>query len=200
MEKLKNIEAHLLEKLASDDEKSFEYLFNFYYKPLKVYATGLLLDQVLAQDIVQEVFFKLWKNRKELQIKDSLRSYLYRMTYNQCVDFLRKDKMDAYSIDTLDLNKRFEIMGIKEDDSVLSAIFSKEMLSAYNKAVEKLPNQCRKIFLKSRSENLSYKEIATELNLSLSTVKNQMVIAMNKLSEELKHYLVCLFIVFPFVF
>lgn len=189
-----------MEKLASDDEKSFEYLFNFYYKPLKVYATGLLLDQVLAQDIVQEVFFKLWKNRKELQIKDSLRSYLYRMTYNQCVDFLRKDKMDAYSIDTLDLNKRFEIMGIKEDDSVLSAIFSKEMLSAYNKAVEKLPNQCRKIFLKSRSENLSYKEIATELNLSLSTVKNQMVIAMNKLSEELKHYLVCLFIVFPFVF
>lgn len=193
-----------MKKLASDDEKSFEYLFNFYYSPLKRYAVGFLLNDSLAQDILQEVFLKLWKNRKELNVKDSLRSYLYRMVYNQCVDYLRKDKMEFQSLslgNTDFLQKRLEIIGLKGDnDPILSRILSDEMLVAYNKAVANLPAQCKKIFLKNRDENLSYKEIAQELNLSVSTVKNQMMIAMNKLSKELKQYLICFLLIFFSIF
>lgn len=195
VKEIENIEKHLLKRLADDDEKSFEYIFNFYYKQLKSYATSFLLDPVLSQDIIQEVFFKVWDNRKSLEIKGSLRAYLYRMVHNQCLDYIRQIKYDFHSIDTIDLHKRSDIIGFKENDPILERIFSDEMLIAFESAVEKLPAQCKKIFLKNRIENLSYKEIAEELNISVSTVKNQMMIAMNKLSSELKSMIISVLII-----
>ncbi len=170
-------------------DDSFDAIFQSHYKLLYAYALGIVRHRELAQDIVQEVFLKLWKNRRRIAIATSLKAYLLRMTRNCCLDTLREGQYaDQKLLDIEELRSRIELMELDAADPVFDRLYSNELQSRFREAVDALPEQCRKIFLLNRREGLSYLEIAAQLDIAHSTVKNQMVIAMRKLHEALKPF------------
>jgi RNA polymerase sigma-70 factor, ECF subfamily len=163
------------------DYSDFERLFKKHNKDLRSLAYNLVRDKDTAKDVVQEVFLKLWKNRENLNLEDSIKHYLFKATAHTALNHLRFSK----KLITL------------EDDVLKNAISPAlsteanytELELRVRKAVDKLPPKCKAIYILSRHEGLKYQEIADTLNLSLKTVENQMGIALEKLREDLKSFI-----------
>jgi RNA polymerase sigma-70 factor (ECF subfamily) len=185
------IEKEILKGIQSANQKSFGYLIQLYFNPITLYAKSIVLDSELAKEIVQDVFLKIWDNRESLVIKSSLKSYIYQMTHNLCIDHLRNraNKRNLSLISYDDLKMRLDIFELKDPDSFFDTLFSEQMENAIHHAIEELPEQCREVFILSRYDSLSYPQISQKLNISLSTTKTQMCRAMNKLKDALKDFL-----------
>lgn len=185
------IEIEILKGIQSSNQKSFGYLIQLYFNPITLYAKSIVSDSELAKEIVQDVFLKIWNTRNSLEIKSSLKSYIYQMTHHLCIDHLRNtaNKRNLNLISYDDLSLRLEIFELKDQDSFFDNLFSEQMEDAINDAIEQLPEQCRTVFKLSRYEQLSYPQISEKLNISLSTTKTQMVRAMHKLKDALKDFL-----------
>ena len=185
------IEQEILKGIKSANQKSFGYLIQLYFNPITLYAKSIVLDSELAKEIVQDVFLKIWDTRDSLIIKSSLKSYIYQMTHNLCIDHLRtkanKKNLSLISYD--DLKMRLDIFELEDPDSFFDILFSEQMETAIHHAIEELPEQCREVFILSRYDLLSYPQISQKLNISLSTTKTQMCRAMNKLKDALKDFL-----------
>jgi RNA polymerase sigma-70 factor (ECF subfamily) len=181
----------LLVCLRSGDERSYTKLVSALHEPAWMYAKSIVIHPFSAHEIINEVFLKLWMNRNQLVIKSSIRSYFFRMIHNHCCDYLRKNKQflghDFISID--DIESRLEIFEISEPETYFDKIFSEELETAFKIELEKLPQKCREIFILCRFKQMTYPEIAKQLNISLSTVKTQMIRAMARLKDALKDYL-----------
>lgn len=164
------------------NKSTFNALFNQNYPKLCNHAFKIVRDRASAEDIVQEVFLKFWRNREGLQIQTTPESYLFRATTNASLNHLKKHARLV--------NDETELM--KHADSSPgpgAAMNQKELESAVKAAMESLPPQCRTIFVLNRYEGKKYKEIAELLGISFHTVKNQMTIALGKLREELGDFL-----------
>lgn len=141
-----------------------EELFQLYYRPLCLYAIGLIEDVNFAEDIVMDCYVKFWKRRTKNngEIKD-VKSYLYLMVRHACYDYNRQARVETVEMDVLNIDAHTE-----EDER-----FSEIAANLWT-AIDTLPAQCRKIFLMSRRDGLKYSEIAEELGLSVKTVEAQM--------------------------
>lgn len=186
------IEQEILKGIQSGDQKSFGYLIQLYFNQITLYAQSIVQDNELAKEIVQDVFLKIWDMRSTLEIKSSLKAYIYQITHHLCIDYLRKriinnKKLSVISYD--DLEMRLNVFELEDHDSFFDKLFSTQMESAINNAIEELPQQCREIFMLSRYEQLTYPQISRRLSISLSTTKTQMVRAMLKLKDSLKDFL-----------
>ncbi len=160
--------------------KQFEEIFKKYYHELGKYALKYLRDVDLSDEIVQEVFVRLWKKRESLSNVDNIRAYLYSMVRNASIDYLRKGQPN-FMEDGLD-----QLVDIGHSDENLA---ENHDLNIYiEKALKKLPKKCYAIFALKRFENLSTKETAKELNISEKTVENQMTIALKKIKDYLAKY------------
>lgn len=172
---------------AVDREIVFERAFRDYFKALHAYAFTIIRDEENAEEIVQNVFFKLWEKKENIDEITSLKAYLYRATYNDSLNFLKHTKVKAayetYAKST----------GSDKSDAV-DTLSTKELQAKIDKALNELPEQCRTIFQMSRFEELKYREIAEQLNLSVKTVENQMGKALKVLREKLADCLPLLFI------
>lgn len=154
----------------------FEGQFRLHYRPLCGFALGYLKDADQAEDIVQELFVRLWRDREDLAIRSSVKSYLFTAVRNRCLNALA-------------VKKRMRPLDEEAQDGVADEERSEDELterSARVQAViEGLPTERRKIFRLSRNEGLKYQEIAERLGLSVKTVENQMGKALKTLREEL---------------
>ncbi len=164
-----------------DDQKMFEHVFHTYYSPLCVFATGITGRQEDAKDIVNDCFLELWNKRKSIVIKTSLKSYLYISVRNLALNHLRKSRkqVELQSVSAYPFYKEEEITSqierlLKLDDLELRLKHS----------IDALPQQCRYIFYLNRYEQMSYKEIAQKLNLSVGTVKTQIARALKNLRAD----------------
>jgi RNA polymerase sigma-70 factor, ECF subfamily len=183
-----NLEKDLFEKIQKGDNKAFGLLFQSNYSQLCVFANDFLHKTEIAEEIVQDVFLKLWNTRSEIFIKSSLRSYLYKMVQNHSLNYIRdhstqktiKEEM-LDDIDVYDNQLNREIA-----DTALDEILSDEVERELTLALSQLPEQCRDIFILCRFDGLTYSEIAQKYNISVSTVKTQMGRAMEKLFVALK--------------
>ena len=137
-------------------------------------------DKDNAEDIVQDVFLKLWKNKEEVDWNTSMKGYLYRATTNGALNWLEKNRR----IVRYDDNISEPSVNVVEQ-----ALNASELQEKIKLAIASLPPKCKAIFVLSRYEELKYKQIADQLNLSIKTVENQMGIALEKLRKELKPYL-----------
>jgi len=159
-------------------EVTFRELFDDCYENLCGYAFTIVRDFDQAEDIVQSMFVKLWEKRDDLDITGSVRSYLFRSVYNQCMNQLEhraiKTKYDA--------GVRVEPGRNQQQPDV----FPEELEDNIRKAVDALPPQCRSIFIMSRYEELRYSEIAERLGISMNTIQNQVCKALKLLREALK--------------
>lgn len=177
----------LFRKVAiKDDESAFGTLFYQFFTPLCAYAMRYVPNREDCEDVVQETFLKLWKNRKSLEINQSFRNFLVTAVKNACIDLLRKQ--DAKSAG----KEWFVHNHTDESSEELYAITELEQM--LNAALAKLPENIRTIFEMNRFEGKTYSEIAAAQQLSVKTVEAYMTKALKLLRHELKDFLPTLLI------
>lgn len=165
--------------LRDDDYHAFEQLFHVGFNPLRSFCKKLVHVNEVAEELVSEVFFKIWNNRKAIVIASSPKSYLYTAVRNISFDHLRKEK--RYSLTNLE-----SVLAVPCDyfDPQKRSEFS-ELQESVDRAIAKLPKQCRLVFQMSREQGLRYSEIAERLNLSVKTIETQMGRALKSLRKSL---------------
>lgn len=169
--------------LLKDVRNNFDKIYVLYYSRMFRFAKEYVLFDEDAENIVQDVFLLLWEKREVLDIQISLVSYLFALVKNKSLDYLRhKVIADEYKQELSAKLTALELLNY-------SFTSDEEIEQILMTAINKLPERCRQVFLKSRIEGKKNREIANELNLTISTVENQMTIALRKLRVELKDYL-----------
>ena len=153
---------------------SFDDLFKYNYRPLCLYALHYVQDVDLAEDIVQDSYASLWEKLQEGDHVLNLKSYLYMMVRNRCLDHLRKKGLPTESL------KPYDTYGIIDDDDAQERSQTEARLWT---AIDSLPEKCREVFIMSKRDGLKYEEIAEELGLSVNTVRNQISKALKVLKE-----------------
>lgn len=176
----------------------FESLFRNYYKILRSYAYRFVNDKEIAEDIVQDVFFEVWKKRADLSLNDSLKGYLFKAVYNISINYLNSSSyLRSTSLNSVveqDLINRF----LKSQNQE-SLLFFKEIENEIESFIITLPEQCRKIFILSRKHEMKNKEIAEHLNISIKAVEKQITKALSGLRSHLqKRDLLFLLFLFKF--
>ena len=157
----------LFDRVRDDDYEAFQIIFRVSYRRLCAYARQMVCSPELAEEIVDDVFCSLWQNRKKIHIASSFYSYLNTSIRNRSLDCLRKLKREKI----LQLDKA-ERVPCGQSIATESLVYE-ELRVQIERAVTRLPEQCRIIFRMSREQDLSYKEIACRLNISVKTVDTQ---------------------------
>lgn len=182
-------EKQVLATIQSGNESAFEMIFRSYYQPLCRYAYSFLEDKEEAEEVVQSAFITIWEKRKSLDIQTSLKSYLYRMVRNACLNVIKHEKIKQQHV--------AHELAVTEAtyESVAQKVYATELELKISEAMKTLPEQCRLVFQLSRFEELKYQEIADQLQISVKTVENHMGKALKIMREQLKEYLP-LFLIF----
>jgi len=175
----------LIRLIQRGDREAFGVLFNQYYTPLCAYALTILKFTETAEDVVQETFIKLWEVRESFSIDVSLRAYLYRSIHNNCISYIRNQEVISRRNKKVSDEIIFhaELATNNLDGASLESLISGELEEIFEKTVEKLPEQCNRIFCHCRYDQWSYQEIAEKLGISVNTVKTQLSRAFSKLRE-----------------
>jgi RNA polymerase sigma-70 factor, ECF subfamily len=155
----------IVQGIKEGNEESFRQVFHAYYEGLCNYAFTLLRDMDDAEDIVQAMFLKIWENRHALTITHTIKAYLYKSVYHQCIN----------QFDRRAVRKKFneQKLTVKTGDIQQPEVFPNELEERIIAAINTLPNQCRTIFMMSRYHEMKYVEIAKALNISVNTIENQ---------------------------
>ena len=182
-------------------EKKYKEIFELYYVPLCYYARKYHLNPYESEEVVQQIFLKIWERREQFHLEKSIQPYLYQSVKNESINYLKQRSVIARNKEeyTIKIKKAELFSEISEEDGT-SALLARELEEQVNEAIEKLPEKCKEIFLMSRKEYLSMKEIAEKLDISVNTVQKQISIAIFKLKEMLKSYITAIFILFMHFF
>jgi len=172
----------ILKKIQLGDLKEFEKLFKQLYSPLCLYANRFMKDGDKAEEIVQDIFYNIWKNRCNLDIKVSIKAYLYRAVHNNCLQCIEHSLVE----------EKYKQHIIKEDieyqTDPLHAMEIEEMGHVIEQTMDNLPERCRQIFNMNRYEGLKYREIADQLKISIKTVEADMGKSLQAFRTNLKVY------------
>ena len=179
--------------LTQKDEKAFEQVFKSHFKRLHAYAFTILRDEAEAEEVVQQIFFKLWDRNENLSISGSVTAYLYRAVHNESMNFLRHQKIKSD-------HQLYVAYSMKnEADHPSKKVITGELEKKIHDALNELPEQCRTIFQMSRFDELKYREIADKLGISVKTVENQMGKALRILRTKLAEFLTFLFFIIKYL-
>ncbi|MCK0131683.1 RNA polymerase sigma-70 factor [Flavobacteriaceae bacterium F08102] len=169
----------LLNLLHTGENNALTLVYNKYWKMMYLASYNLVKNKTVSEDIVQDIFVYLWNNRANLTIKTSLKNYLYTSTMYKVYDHFRKSKAQP----SVEL---FENFHEKITHSTPETQFVYDELMAHIDAlIEELPDRCKQVFRLSRDEQLSNKEIAAKLNISLRTVEGHISKALKHLKSSL---------------
>jgi RNA polymerase sigma-70 factor (family 1) len=169
----------IIEKIRQGDVKQFESLFRSSYVSLVRYAKTLLKDHDNAEEIVQDLFCRIWKDREKIKIESSFNGYLFRAVHNRCLHYIEHSRI---------VEKHAEQMSFRQQESPESPsdiLNYKELQAKIASILEKLPERCGKIFCMNRFEGLKYNEIAEKLSVSVKTVEANMGKALKEFRKEL---------------
>ncbi len=172
-------------KLGS--EKAFKLIMDRWYARLFNFANGYLNNSENSKEVLQDVFLRLWDHRNKLNDDTSLNAYLFTMTRNCCVDLIRREKlMMQFRTD-----KQVEYRQLTENlnalsDPILDEIFAMELQEEISQVINRLPDQCRKVFILSRTNGLKNREISEALELSEKTVESHLTKALKTIRLALE--------------
>lgn len=161
-------------------QESFTCFFDCYFIRLTQFATTIVKSELLAEEIVLDVFLKLWENRKTLDAINNIETYLYISVRNKSINVLKKERKFHF-----DILEDAPILLADYNPSAESDLIEAEMFNALNEAVMQLPSKCKIIFKLIREDGLNRSEVAQILNVSVKTVDNQVAIAVKKIAEQL---------------
>jgi RNA polymerase sigma-70 factor (family 1) len=172
-------ETEIIGRIRQGDVKQFESLFRSSYVSLVRYARTMVKDQDDAEEIVQDLFYRIWQDREKIKIESSLNGYLFRAVHNRCLHFIEHNRIVV---------KHAEEMSFRAPESTESPsdiLNYKELQARIAGILEKLPERCGKIFCMNRFEGLKYNEIAEKLSVSVKTVEANMGRALREFRKEL---------------
>lgn len=194
---MEHTETLIVEQLKLGNEDAYQYIYDHHYALLCHVANGYVKEQFLAETIVGDTIFHVWEIRETLEISVSIRSYLLRAVRNRCINYLnseREKREIAFSALLPDEIADDKI--ILPDSHPLGTLLERELEEEIYKAIEKLPDECRRVFDKSRFEGKSYEQISEDLGISINTVKYHIKNALASLQKNLSKYLIALFLFF----
>lgn len=194
------VDNKLLDELRRGEESVYSDVFHQLQPALVNYAMQYIIDCDLSKEIVQEAFLKLWESRKGLTEGTNLTAYLYKVVRNLCLNYLRHIKVRNEFVETQsrlasDYALNYEALKDKSAERLLEA----EIMERLQKAVSKMPPQCRNVFSLSRFEGKTYKEIAQALGITEKTVENQINKALKITRAELQEFLPITLVIYPFL-
>lgn len=184
---------NLISGIKQGNVAVFEELYRRYYVFLCLIAEHIIRNPSDAEEIVSDVFTKVWNLRGTIDITTSVKSYLVKAVHNTSLNYIDKLKSENRLTDSLSRSD-YELLAW-DSDYPLGQIYEKEIMEILDHGIRTLPDCCREIFVLSRDGNLTYADIAKKLGISENTVKTQIKIALSRLREILKDYLVILILI-----
>jgi len=187
----------LIVELKKGNEVAFRQLFDEYYPLLVTVADGYLYDRQTAEEIADDVMFHIWEIHGSLEIHTSFKHYLVQAVYNRCVNQIKSIKKKPNNPRNQLLINDSNYHELAKIDSLYppSQLITDELDTLIKRSIDELPPQCKKVFQLSRFKEMSYQEIAKELEISVNTVKTQLKLAIKKLRTNLHDYLTILIII-----
>jgi RNA polymerase sigma-70 factor (family 1) len=173
-------DSEIIRRIRQGDARQFESLFRSSYVSLVRYAKTLIRDHDTAEEIVQDLFFRLWKDKEKLHIESSLNGYLFRAVHNRCLHYIDHNRViEKYA-------RQIAVVGEQaSNESPTDILNYRELQARIAGILEKLPEKCGKIFCMSRFEGLKYSEIAERLSVSIKTVEANMGRALKEFRKAL---------------
>lgn len=165
----------IIQLLNSEGEPAMKHLFDKYYNYMCHAVYNVLKDTVMAEDIVQDVFYEVWKKRASINISTSLKAYLRRAAVNKSLNHIRNNRVKIND------NEEAVIELKQTNEDVQAQMEADELEIVVHEAVRSLPPKCMEVFKLSRFELKSYQEIADHLGISIKTVENQISKALKTL-------------------
>ncbi|HMG67033.1 MAG TPA: RNA polymerase sigma-70 factor [Chitinophagaceae bacterium] len=163
-----------------DDTQAYKQLFLLFYPSLVSFAVSIIKTKELSEEIVSDVFMKIWEKRHQLDKVENLSYYLFTAVKNKCLNQLHNQK-NKTSLEINDSILEFKSLYHDPEQKLISA----EMINQIQKAIQELPPRCRLIFKLIKEEGLKYKEVAELLQLSVKTIENQMSLAFKKIGTAI---------------
>jgi RNA polymerase sigma-70 factor (ECF subfamily) len=186
---LKPAELFLIQSIKRGDQKSYEFLFKSYYSKLCKHARNIVQNDDTAEDLVMDIFVKVWEAESLAAAKTSISGYLFQSVHNHCLNYLTRThkRFSELNPETIE---RLNALALPDPSyDPFERLNAEELGIKIELSIDQLPEQTRRIFILSRKEELSYKEIAEQTGLSENTVKVQIYRALIKLRILLKEYL-----------
>jgi RNA polymerase sigma-70 factor, ECF subfamily len=172
-------DTEIVGRIREGDIRQFETLFRSSYASLVKYARTLIKDQDTSEEIVQDLFFRLWQDKEKLKIESSLNGYLFRAVHNRCLHHIEHLKV-------VERHEREISFNTDESSENPSDVLQyKELQAKIARIIERLPERCGQIFCMNRFEGLKYSEIAEKLSVSVKTVEANMGKALKEFRKEL---------------
>lgn len=168
----------LLCKISEDDEVAFRKLFDTYYQKLFHLALYFIKSKELAEEIVSDVFFIIWKRRKALGDVDDIEKYLYISTKNQALHYIRRTPV----VDKIPL-ELYTVNVLRDESNPEDKLLSQEYSALIQKAIDSLPDKCKEVFRLVLSDKLKHKQIAQLLNISEKTVEAHITTAYKRIAQ-----------------
>ena len=176
-------DAELVRRIRAGDERALEVVFKAHYAGMASFVQRFVRSADLAEELVQDVFLKLWSKREQLAEIETFRTYLFRAARNTALNYLRRAKLERRWREEQGTDADPPTTFAADDETV-----EQEVALAVQEAINKLPPRCREIFLLSRDGGLTYAEIARSLEISVKTVETQMGRALKSLRASLHHF------------
>lgn len=168
----------LFDKVRSGDLKAFELLFSIYFARLNDFAKNVVRDDFISQDIVQEVFVKVWEKRAEIESLN-LEAFLFRLVRNRCLDYIKHLKVVNNRMQQINISSKYEeLYRIDFIGNEPYVLIEEELKTKIEKTIQSLPDRCREVFILSRMDGLKNKEIAEKLEINIKNVERHLSRAM----------------------
>lgn len=194
---MEHTETLIVEQLKLGNEDAWQYIYDHHYALLCHIANSYVKDRFLAETIVGDTIFHVWEIRETLEISISIRSYLLRAVRNRCINYLNSEREKReFAFSALMPDEISDDKIILTDSHPLGMLLERELEEEIYKVIDKLPDECRRVFDKSRFEGKSYEEISQDLGISINTVKYHIKNALASLQKHLSKYLITLFLFF----
>ena len=176
-------EKQVISRIRNGDEQAFEWLFKQYYEKLCQWAYRYLRDLDSSEEVVQDLYYNLWRNRASMEFRVSVKSYLYKAVSNNCKMLIRKKGRRS----AIEADLASQHPGSNTEPAELLEV--KEIREVVNRTLEELPDKPAQIFRMSRYEGLKYREIAEKLSISIKTVEANMGKALKIFRKNLQEYI-----------
>lgn len=187
---------NILIRLKNGDELAYRYLYDQYYSKLCRVANFYVKETFISENLVGDLFFAMWENRDKLDTIESLNSYLFASIRNRCFNYLKQAHVQR-EISLSEIKENQLIYSMQFDNALpVGILIEKELKEKIEHSIDHLPHQTKRVFQLKRTEELSYEEISSQLNISVNTVKYHMKCALQILRVELATYLISVFLVF----
>lgn len=174
---MKDSDNLILSLIKKGDKKGLEMLFEDFYRPLVVFAYRYIRNKEESEDIVQEVFIKLWESKQLLQVNTNIRIYMYQSVKNTCLNWLKnRSRINTETLENISETNK-ELLDEGDWSDYIEEIHQK---------IDKLPEKTREIFTSVVIENKKYKEAADDLGVSVNTIKTVLTRALDTLRNGIR--------------